>query len=201
MRLKINFMKILNKKLFLILIIVILGIGISVFYWKFSKSSPQEPLQNIIPIATTTSSTTPNQSTSIPKTQTYINTEFGFEFQYPEKWVIVREDKSVNYYSKLLLEISAPEIFNNEKRFDSAFLVNIVLPEFIRGFDGLEKNTSEITVDSIKGVKYEYIFNDFPETTVILPFGELKIILGTGGGSKQYLDEFNQILASFKFLN
>ncbi|MFH1198402.1 MAG: PsbP-related protein [bacterium] len=134
------------------------------------------------------------------QSKTYRNEEWRFEFQYPKRWTIVREDKSVNYYSRLLLEISAPVIFMDEKRFDSAFLVNIVLPEFIHGFDGLEKNASEITINNIKGIKYEYVFNNFPETAVILPFGELRMILGTGSGSKQYLDEFNQILTSFKFL-
>jgi len=194
-------MKTINKKILYFLVIVIFVVIISVIYLILSKQPSQKPIPNTNPSATTnTTATTSSQTDNTSETKIYKNTEFGFEFQYPEKWVIVREDKSVNYYSKLLLEISAPEIFNNEKRFDSAFLVNIVLPEFIRGFDGLGKNTSEITVDSIKGVKYEYIFNDFPETTVILPFGELKMILGTGGGSKQYLDEFNQILASFKFL-
>ena len=78
--------------------------------------------------------------------------------------------------------------------------MNIVLPEFIRGFNNLEKTSSDIIIAGIQGIKYEYKYQGFSHTAVILPFGELRMILATGNGSKQYLDEFNQILASLKFL-
>lgn len=144
----------------------------------------------------------PNEQTeqlpaNLDESQTYINTEFGFEFQYPQDWV-VRENTFVSYYSKFNLEIFT----RIGESLDSTFLVNIVLPEFTeRSFQGLEKTTSEIIIAGVQGIKYEYEYHGFPHTVVILPFGELRMILATGDGSKQYLDEFNQTLTSFKFLN
>ena len=150
---------------------------------------------------------TPTQSTQqTPKTQTYRNTEFGVEFEYPENWIINREHKSLTFYSKFFLQIAAPVVItttNQERRIarDPAFLINIVLPEFVdSSFGDLEKIASDITVDGIGGIKYKYEYQGLPHTAVVLPFGEFKVILATGEGSRQYLDEFNQILASFKFL-
>jgi len=126
----------------------------------------------------------------------YRNEEWGFEFEYPQN-LILKENTFRSYYSKFNLELFTPI---GEKR-DTSFLINIVLPEFAeRSFRGLEKITSEIIVAEVQGIKYEYEYQGFPHTTVILPFGELRIILGTGEGSKQYLNEYNQILSSFKFL-
>lgn len=170
----------IKKIVFIILIMTILSIG---HYTYFSRS-PNDISQN--------------ESISTPAIlKTYRNEEWGFEFQYPEKWVLRREHESLTYYSKFFLTMAVP---TKERKFDETFLVNIVLPEFIRGLDSLEKTTSEIIVSGVYGIKYEYVFNDFPETTVILPFGEFTMILTTGEGSKQYLDEFNQILTSFNFL-
>jgi len=187
----------MNKKLFYILIAFVLAAVIFSTYWVLNKQPSQENIfdTNQLPIVTTPSQNTPSD------TKTYRNDEFGFEFQYPKEWVIRREDKSVNYYSKLLLWISTPVIYNNEERFDLAFLVNIVIPKFVdTDFWQSQENTSKIVVGGAEGKKYEYEYEGFPHTTVILPLRDLKMILGTGDGEKQYLDEFNQILASFKFL-
>lgn len=198
---------IFGRKIFLLLLIL-LGISFAVaVYWIFSASESPIPIGQDNPIEESPSLSQPATSTvEVPdtpeqNTKTYRNEEWGLELEYPGNWVIRREHKSLTYYSKFFLIMSTPVMnMNNEEKFDETFLINVVLPEFIRGFDGLEKTDSEIVVAGVRGVKYEYVFNNFPETTVILPFGELKMILSTGGGSKQYLDEFNQILASFKFL-
>lgn len=188
-------MIILNKKALLILISLAALSGFTVWFYQYRQTNQQtqetqQKINSQIKEAQTQQSTT---TASIFKT--YHNEEWGFEFQYPKDWIF-KENIFKNYYSKFNMELW---VLIGEKH-DESFLVNIVLPEFTRGFNGLEKNTSEIIVAGVQGVKYEYQFEGFPETAVILPFGEYKIILGTGGGSKQYLDEFNQILASFKFL-
>lgn len=191
-----------QKKIFFILILSIFVVLAGSIFWfvhrqtqthlPISISKDQKPEETFIDKHHSTS--------AISDFKTYRNEEFGFELKYPAGWIIVREDKFVNYYSKLLIVMSKPVTVMSKKGFDEAFIINIVLPEFIRGFNDLEKNVHKIIVDNVPGVKYEYVFNDSPETTVILPLKQYKIILGTGGGSKQYLDEFNQILATFKFL-
>jgi hypothetical protein len=61
----------------------------------------------------------------------------------------------------------------------------------------LGATTSDITIAGIQGVKYVYILENIPQVDVDLPFGQYKIILGA---HKEYEDIFNQILASFKFI-
>lgn len=188
-------MKTINKKVLYILAIIVFFIVISVIYLILSKQLSQKPISNTNPSATT-AATISNQTDNSPETKIYLNTEWGFEFQYPQD-LILKENTFKSYYSKFNLTLFTPI---REKR-DLTFDVNIVLPEFPeRSFKNIEKIISEIIVAGVPGVKYEYEFEGFPETAIILPFGEYKMILGTGGGSKQYLEEFNQILASFKFL-
>ncbi len=139
--------------------------------------------------------TPPLAQATTSETKTYRNEKWGLEFQYPNDWIL-KENAFGSYYSKFNIWIKVP--FYGEK-LDLAFGVNIVLPEFPnRSFHGIEKTVSEITVAGVQGIKYE--FEGFPHTAVILPFGKYKVILATGDGSKQYLDEFSQILSSFKFL-
>lgn len=127
----------------------------------------------------------------------YTNTEFGFEFQYPEE-LVIRENTFGSYYSKFNLEVVARE----GEFFAPVLSVNVVLPEFPeRSFRGVEKTTSEVTVDGIVGTKYEYEFEDLPEIAIILPLGQYKIVLGMPGTTRPYayLDTFNQILNTFRF--
>lgn len=131
--------------------------------------------------------------------KTYRNEQFGFEFQYPQD-LIIRENSFVSYYSKFNLEVVVKK---GEYR-DPAFLVNIVLPEFAdHTFLGVGATTSTVTIDGVSGIKYEYEFEGLPEIAIVLPLGQYKVILGMEGATKpyEYEDTFNQILASFKFLN
>ena len=188
------------KKISIVLVILIAtGIALVITSWIFTKQSIQRSStqnQPLPPVTSDIPSTSSIPAASTVGTKTYRNEEWGFEFKYSND-LILKENTFRSYYSKFNLELFKPI---GEKR-DISFLVNIVLPEFAESsFSGLQKTTSEVTVAGVQGIKYEYEYQGFPHTTVILPFGELRMILATGEGSKQYLDEFNQILASFKFL-
>lgn len=123
------------------------------------------------------------------------NPEFGFEFSYPGTWLLY-ENTFSSGASKYNLSASAPE--NEDWAFNTPLLINIVNPEFVElSFKNIEKTTSELVVDGISGVKYQYEFEGGEKTTIILPLREHKMILGT---TKAYENIFNQILATFKFL-
>jgi len=180
---------------FLVGLFVFLG---WIFYWRPTNQplsqNPQPPTT-----APVTSSTIPTQASSTSNIKTYTNTEFGFEFQYPDD-LIVRENTFRSYYSKFNLQV---EYWNKEGKYFSVFDVNVVLPEFAdRTFLSIGATTSTIVVDGVLGIKYEYEFESLPEVAVVLPLGQYKVILGIGGSSKFYGHEstFNRILASFKFL-
>ncbi|MBI4837118.1 MAG: hypothetical protein HY813_01775 [Candidatus Portnoybacteria bacterium] len=191
-------MRIFNKKFLIILVILLITAGFTIwFYWyRQVNQQVQETQQTTNSQIEETQSQQSTTTIYVSVFKTHRNEEWGFEFQYPQN-LIIKENTFGSYYSKFNLEIFTKV----GERFDPTFLVNIVLPEFTeRSFRGLEKTVSGITVAGVRGIKYQYKYQGFLHTVVILPFGELRMILATGDGSKQYLDEFNQILASFKFL-
>ncbi|MFH1162238.1 MAG: hypothetical protein V1696_03115 [Candidatus Jorgensenbacteria bacterium] len=125
--------------------------------------------------------------------KTYINTEFGFEFQYPANWEI-RENVFGSPASKFNLNI----VPNTERYLPDPVLINVVTSSFgDRAFQDLENITSKITVGGISGKRYDYEFEGMQRTSILLPFGELRIILGS---EQRYEDVFNQVISSFKFL-
>lgn len=198
-------MKTLNKKLFFVLIILIVfGSSVALFVYKHrqiknqaeisvgQKQELDEQLGNI-PESKQNSTSTPISATSTFKT--YRNEEWDFEFRYHQDWV-VRENTFGSYYSKFNLVIRPAT--GRYSRFPVS--INIVLPEFPeRSFREVEKITSEVTVDGIPGIKYQYIFEGSQEIAIILPLNDLRMIIGTD--DEQYTEIFNQIISTFKFLN
>lgn len=180
----------------IVVIIVILVSGFGVFV--FIKNDLWRLQQNEQFVATTTSTNiikTEKATTTNLSLKTYRNEEWGFEFEYPEN-LVLKEKTFGSYYSKFNLEI-----FKQKKGLDSVFLLNIVLPKFVETtFWQSQKNISRLVISGIEGIKYEYEYEGFPYTTIILPLGEFKIILGTGSGGEVYLEELNQILSSFRFI-
>ncbi|OGH78352.1 MAG: hypothetical protein A2469_04570 [Candidatus Magasanikbacteria bacterium RIFOXYC2_FULL_40_16] len=134
---------------------------------------------------------------------TYRNEEYGFEFQFPKDWSI-KEEVSGNYYSKITVFSSPGTIAST---LSPAILVNVVLPEFADNtFNSLNKISSSIEVDGVKGIKYEYEYGGVPEIATVVSLSKYKIILGTIGVRtiNNKLDfhekEYYNFLNSFKFL-
>lgn len=163
-------------------------VGVFVYQrWQSNK----KPAEQNLPTPTPTISP---QATTTEGMKIYRNEEWGFEFQYPQDWT-VEENDFFNYYSKFNLK-AAPI---NEMHSRFPFIINIVSPEFIKSFNGIEKTISDIIVDGVRGIKYEYDLEASKEIAVILPLGDFQMIIGTDN-SELYSNIFNQILASFKFL-
>ncbi|OIP79317.1 MAG: hypothetical protein CO002_03625 [Candidatus Portnoybacteria bacterium CG_4_8_14_3_um_filter_44_10] len=190
-----------NKKIvvgIILLALILLVVGLVCGWLFFSKqkelpttetSSPNNEEQQT---ATTLSAATTSSTLTL---KTYRNEEYGFEFQYPEDWA-VEENYFVNYYSEFNLKV----VPTNERHSSFPIGINIVLPEFIdKSFGGIEKTTSNIILDGVQGIKYEYNFEDRKEIAVILPMGDSRIIIGTDD-SEQYMEILDQIVSSFKFL-
>lgn len=138
---------------------------------------------------------TPPPTFSTSTLKTYRNTEWGFEFQYPKNWSF--EINSFHSpFSKFNLQGNTSD--KNYNPLNPAFMINVVTPDFIeRQFSDLKNTASKTSVGGVDGEKYEY-HDEFSEVTVILPFGQYNMIIGT---EKPYAGVFNQILATFKFLS
>ncbi|TSC96975.1 MAG: hypothetical protein Athens101426_31 [Parcubacteria group bacterium Athens1014_26] len=189
-------MNVINKKVLIITLIAV-GIFVLIAGWMFNKKFNQITLmQNLTqsPISSTISSIPSAQIVNISETKIYRNTEFGFEFQYPKEWEL-EENSFHSPFSKFNLQGDTSAKDYNP--FNSAFLVNVVTPDFIeRQFADLKSVAQEIRVGGIDGKKYKYK-EQFAVIDVILPFGQYQLILGT---RQEYEDIFNQILATFKFI-
>lgn len=184
-------------KIFLIIVIVLI-LGAGVFILLKKDSSQTIPIEIEQPVVTNTPIIkTENPINASSNLKTYRNEEWGFEFEYPAE-LSIKERVFGGYYSQFNLVLFK---HIGESR-DWAVMVNVVLPKFVdTAFWKTQENTSKIISDGIEGVRYEYEYEGFPHTDVILPLGEHKIILGTGEGSHIYLNELNQILSSFKFID
>lgn len=183
--------------LFVIISCAVVGFLAADIIWEFRKQQDEKQPPAYYPQQAATStalSTSPIQEVD-NTTKTYRNTEWGFEFQYPKNWT-VKEDSFVSYYSKFNV-IVAPSAQRH-----SAFpaLVNVVLPTAINShFFNAGAATSTVEVGGLSGIKYVDKFEGAPETSIVLPFGDYKIILGTDNNDS-YTNVFNQIVSTFKFL-
>jgi len=190
-----------RRKIAIILIsLATLGILIAVVGWIFIRRIIQGAPQNLLPPHATppaaTSSPPNTQTISITGMKTYTNTEYGFEFQYPENWSFYA-GTFYSPFSKFNL-VGAP--LGEDYQLDPPILVNIVTPDFADRAVISRKNLgaveSDVVVGDIRGVKYKYI-EESPRISIDISLGELRMILGA---KKQYEEVFDQILTTFKFL-
>ncbi len=178
------------------IVIVLTVVGVS--WWRYYTQKTSLTSVNVPPSTATnaSSSASPTMPDNTSKLETYRNTEFGFEFQYPSDWIL-EDDKSYSPFSKFT-RIGAPL----EKKYliyypSPPFVVNIVTPNFVDNqFSDLKNIASGIVVGGVSGLRYEYK-DEESHITIILPLGQYKMILGATKGYDNVLD---QILASFKFL-
>jgi len=176
-------------------------IGIATFFAvKELGQNRDNQNQPAFPIAPAASSASPTQTDSAGNVKTYTNTEFGFEFQYPENWTF-HKNTFGGPFSKFNLVGASPKEKGHPDPISPSLLVNIVAPDFADrtsiSLKNLNASTSAVIVAGVKGTKYEYEFENTPQIGIDLPSGEYRLLLGA---NKKYENIFNQILASFKFL-
>ncbi|PIT97341.1 hypothetical protein COT77_01995 [Candidatus Berkelbacteria bacterium CG10_big_fil_rev_8_21_14_0_10_41_12] len=171
-------MKTFSKKKFILILIILFIVFAGVFIYQWWQTKKELTEENI-------------------NWKTYRNEEWEFEFRYPENWSF-HEDTFYSPFSKFNLA-GAP--IGERYQIDPPLLINIVTLDFADSYvinmKNLGATTSDLIVGGIRGTKYEYIFESIPQVDINLSLGEYLMILGT---KKQYEDIFNQILATFKFL-
>lgn len=183
-------MKSMNKKLILILTIIAL-FGISLLFWNINKNQTGSEItipENNQPIAIDTQT---DETKKIDNWQTYINKDYGFEFQYPSD---LEKKENQYYFFDLVNNRVAIHVDILDEKFD---IKNVKSPIGYVPQDTI----SETTINGIKA----YYFSDgdmgVGGNSYRMPLNKnhtLLIWFVTEGGS--YQDE-NQILSSIKILN
>lgn len=177
--------------------LVALGILIAIVGWMFSEhfNNQNQPM----PPASPTVSSAPSPASSTDGMKTYTNTEFGFEFQYPENWSF-EINSFYSPFSKFNLQGNTSD--KNYNPLNPAFMINIVTPDFAEGaaisMQNLGSAGSEIVIAAIKGMKYTYTFEGRVLIDIIIPLKSTAIIFET---DQRHVDTFNQVVTSFKFLS
>lgn len=192
--------RILNKKTLIILVILVIIAGFSgwfIFSYQKLENKKDTDFNQVNQESNKQSGSLPKEeqnSATTPALKIYSNKQFGFEFRYPADWEI-RENVFGSPASKFNLNI----VPNTERYLPDPVLINIVTPSFgDRAFQDLENIASKITVGGISGKRYDYKFEGMQRISILLSFGELRIILGS---EQRYEAVFNQILSTFKFLD
>ena len=192
-------MNIFKRKWLLIIILLVILIALIVIaVWIFGeRPSQNESISSVAPASPPPSSS----ETSTSTTKTYRNEEWRFEFQYPEGWSF-HENTFGGPFSKFNLVGASPKENGHPNPIFPSILINIVTLDFADraniSLRNLNASTSVIIIAGIQGTRYDYEFEGVRKIGIDIPFGEYRMLLGA---QQSYDEVFNQILASFKFLN
>ncbi|MBI5401472.1 hypothetical protein HZB05_01430 [Candidatus Wolfebacteria bacterium] len=198
-------MKTLNKRLFIVFISFILLVFVisGWFLYKYKQVNKagisihqSQELNKEARSVSQKEQTQQSTATTTVATSTlkiYRNEEFGFEFRYPDNWEI-QANTFKSPFSKFNL-VAHPT--NTHPNFEP-FGINITDADYAeRSYQSLESKATSTTVDGVIATKYEYVAEAY-NIDVIVSIGGNMILIGNE--NKEYLSEFNQILATFKFL-
>lgn len=113
-------MTMISKNTIIVILVLILLVAVGVYYFVIQKETSKTPAvsEKVAP--------PPTQATTTSETKTYRNEEWGFEFEYPDGW-IVKENTFGSYYSKFNILITP----NLAEQYPCPILVNVVLNEFV----------------------------------------------------------------------
>lgn len=176
--------------------------GAMYYWWRTSSNEPENNTQTAVATSThiqtsDTNTATTTQSTDHLGMKLYRNDEFGFEFWYPEGWVLY-ENTWKSPSSKFNLVVNLP---GDDNVVLNSFMINITTPEFadnaIISRERLHAQIGHLVVDDTNGVEYRYSFEGLPEIDVDIPRNQYRVLIVV---DKKHEKEFNQILSTFKFL-
>ncbi len=175
-----------RKKYLIILIILTIIIVSSVSIWWFLNLEYQ-PSNGL--------SYYPEQDEE-EQTKTYRNTEYGFEFQYPEDWTI-KENAFGSAVSIFNLVVEPTDTAHLPRPIRINVLPNDWIERVQKSFevDGIE--SLDVQIDGVDGVRYNHADEGLPQIDYILPLGANRIVIG---GKKEYKEVLEGLLDTFKFL-
>ena len=144
--------------------------------------------KNQTPIASTTVAIVPSE------TKTYVNTEWGFEFQYPKMWKI-QENNGGNPYIKFEVNVKPASGAN----FSTFYVLVSTLEhadQVVETIKSKDTPTQEV-VDGMTVTRHEYI-GETHYIDYIIPLSKYAIFIGNE--NLKNISEFTKILSTFKFL-
>ena len=187
----------------LIIFGIIFILADAIFVYEQVRQSFTDAPQPILtatptPLPTVTLSAPPAPPISHAGMKLYRNEQYGFEFWYPEGWEI-KENTFHNAYSKFNLEVDLPD--DVDTVVTPSFGINIVDTVFADQSRVIIKNlgasTKDVSVDGTVVTQYTYKYENIMTVDVDIHHDPLRILIDA---QAKHEKEFNQILATFKFL-
>ncbi len=188
-----------SKKLAVVLIIFgLLLIAATGPFLYVKYFTPAIPIQNL---------NTNTQTTTIDEFadwKTYRNEEYGFEFRYPNYWILEESDNSVSLdspenYADPLRRIEILVTFDKNPKSLSA-------KEYYDGQNGISafdnpEQDSEITIDNNRAYRLYPNTGISPGMLVLIPLENIFIRFDTLSERRDTSMIFDQILSTFKFIS
>jgi hypothetical protein len=133
----------------------------------------------------------------------YRNEEYGFEFQYPEIWVLEADKNGIS--------LNSPENLKNEFRGTDIIIAfdknpnNLSAKEYYDGNHGIAafdnpSQDKEILIDNKKAYKLYPATGESAGELVIIPVGQIYIRFDTSSVNNTVGIVFEKILSTFKFI-
>ncbi len=177
-------------KIALIIILVTL-VGVFGYLYLSGKYKPTGPLKKV--------------SDETAGWKTYTNTEYGFEFKYPNNWAVSESQKRSLPY--LVFIVLAPkDIIEDVGGFFSVAVGDETENQFSsfvtqRG-DYYVISKTDTSIGNKRATLYVFGRNDSSEQVkVVIVQREGYLLKFSNGGISNYGDIFNEILPTFKFTN
>lgn len=189
----------LSTPVVIVSLIVLIATGTYLSYAIYQSKQIEEvetPAAIAEPLNTSGSSNTSSSSLpsepSLPSTtdetadwQTYTNTDYDFSFQYPKEWEINQNSKSSSS-SELLVSFKITDQVIAPKNFEVSHSTREI---------GLIPSTTIGGKKAVKGNQIQGVESKSQSVTIQLDDGTYLDIFAEGSA----LDNFDQILATFKF--
>jgi hypothetical protein len=183
----------------------------SVFHIKYEKEDPNiENFEDYLKASEQVLSTFKFTGLSTFNWKTYTNTEYGFEFKYPNNWSVKNENGGVGLTGPELAELQA----NNEIEI-RAFDIGIFIKNTNQSADDYSKNIdkgwyesykskTKIKIDSRDAIKYSDVdakVAHFPLIAIFIQDKNRIVQIHMEYGDDAERQIFDQILSTFKFVD
>lgn len=194
--------------LIILSIVLLLGVAGGVYYFGKSQTpKPQTPQPTITPSPTPDASHAPTGAGETANWKIYNNQKYQFTFKYPTNWQLIEKgDSGAITVSLYPPDVDLQKLSPDDPQIGVQILTSPI-PSGNLSQQGIDFITDwkRVTINGIMGFSYK-THQCAPQCTATVDFPikddqRLKVYMTTVAEEKGYVDIYNQILSTFKFIN